>query len=111
MTACAPSTPVPQSTSDRDGLPGSRYTWESCESYTNTYIETVIFALAPTIVCGRLEVPLNYQEPRGETALIAIPRPQNTHPTTHASAVTLTPPHPHAIHPAKVTPFLRGELP
>jgi hypothetical protein len=44
-------------------------------------------------------------------ALIAIPRPQNTHPTTHASAVTLTPPHPHAIHPTKVTPFLRGELP
>ncbi|MCV7088290.1 alpha/beta fold hydrolase [Mycolicibacter hiberniae] len=74
VAACTPDAPTVQSSSRLDRFYSQRITWESCETYTNTSIERAVFALAPTIECGRLKVPLNYQEPLGKTALIAIAR-------------------------------------
>lgn len=74
MAACTPDTTTAQSSARLDRFYSQRITWESCDSYANTSIERAAFALAPTIECGRLKVPLNYQEPLSKTALVAVAR-------------------------------------
>jgi pimeloyl-ACP methyl ester carboxylesterase len=73
MTACTADPPaVPSSGLDR--FYSQQIAWEACESYANTSIERAVFAQAPTIECGRVEVPLDYQDPDGKTARLAVAR-------------------------------------
>lgn len=74
MAGCSPDGSAVHSSFDLDRFYSQQIAWESCESYTNTSIETAVFALAPTMECGHLKVPLNYQEPQGKTALVAVAR-------------------------------------
>lgn len=48
--------------------------WEACEGYTTTSVESEILALASTAECARLAVPLDYDDPAGDEASIAVVR-------------------------------------
>ncbi|MGV0743084.1 alpha/beta hydrolase [Mycolicibacterium sp. XJ870] len=74
MTACASEPPAAPSSSGLAQFYSQQIAWEACESYTNTSIEGAVFAQTPTIQCGRLEVPLDYQDPEGKTARLAVAR-------------------------------------
>ena len=79
MTGCATApqeAPPPNgaSTSGLDRFYGQEISWGACEDYAITTIERVVFAGAETAECGRLEVPLNYQDPDGRTAKLAVMR-------------------------------------
>ncbi len=74
MSACSSDTPAGLSSGDLDRFYSQQIAWEACEGYANTAIETAVFALAPTMECGRLEVPLDYQDPEGTTARLAVAR-------------------------------------
>ncbi|MGV0794889.1 alpha/beta hydrolase [Mycolicibacterium sp. XJ1819] len=73
MTACA-ATPVESASSGVERFYGQRIVWESCQGYATNSIETAVYAQTPIAECGRLEVPLNYQEPQGKTAHLAVMR-------------------------------------
>jgi pimeloyl-ACP methyl ester carboxylesterase len=70
MTSCTSQTP----SSGLDRFYSQGIAWESCEGYANTAIESAVFAQAPTMECGRVEVPLDYQDPEGKTARLAVAR-------------------------------------
>lgn len=72
LVACATETPEPSPELDR--FHDQEIAWEACDGYANTSIETAVFAGAETAECGRLEVPLNYAEPDGATAQLAVMR-------------------------------------
>ncbi|NVN49736.1 alpha/beta hydrolase [Mycolicibacterium hippocampi] len=79
MTGCATApqeAPPPHdaSTSGLDRFYGQELSWGACEDYAITTIEQVVFAGAETAECGRLEVPLDYQDPEGRTAKLAVMR-------------------------------------
>lgn len=74
MASCTPDTTTAQPSASLGRFYSQRINWEPCDRYTNTSIERAVFALAPTIECGRLKVPLNYQEPLAKTALLAVAR-------------------------------------
>jgi hypothetical protein len=71
MAACTSDTPAVSSSSGLDRFYSQQIAWGACESYANTEIESAVFALAPTMECGRVEVPLDYQDPEGKTARLA----------------------------------------
>ncbi|BBZ36499.1 alpha/beta hydrolase [Mycolicibacterium confluentis] len=73
LTACtsAPASTLPNAL---DRFYEQRIAWETCDDYASTAIETAVFAAAPTAECGRLMVPLNYQQPSGKTARLAVMR-------------------------------------
>ncbi|MGV0871487.1 alpha/beta hydrolase [Mycolicibacterium sp. XJ879] len=62
------------STPDLSRFYSQQIAWEACESYANTSIEGAVFAQAPTMECGRLEVPLDYLDPVGKTVRLAVAR-------------------------------------
>ncbi len=74
MTACTSDTPAVPSSSALDRIHSQEIAWEACESYATTSIESAVFARTPTMECGRLEVPLNYQDPGGKAARLAVAR-------------------------------------
>ncbi|QTE31054.1 alpha/beta hydrolase [Pengzhenrongella sicca] len=49
-------------------------TWEECGDYAVTALDEKYFPLSPESECARLEVPLAYSDPRGETASVAVVR-------------------------------------
>ena len=73
LTACT-SAPAPTPTVGLDRFYDQRIAWETCDDYATTSIETAVFAAAPTAECGRLMVPLDYREPTGKTARLAVMR-------------------------------------
>ncbi|MCV7282248.1 alpha/beta fold hydrolase [Mycolicibacterium flavescens] len=48
--------------------------WQTCDDYATTSIESAVYSAASTAECGRLLVPLNYQDPSGRTAQLAVMR-------------------------------------
>lgn len=48
--------------------------WGSCDGYTTTATEAVVVDAAPTLECSRMQVPLDYDEPLGDTMSIAVAR-------------------------------------
>lgn len=75
LAACASDAPATTpSSSGLDRFYSQQIVWEACERYANTSIESAVFARTPTIECGRLEVPLNYRDPGGRTARLAVAR-------------------------------------
>lgn len=73
ITACA-QTPAGPMTSGLEKFYEQQIAWETCDSYSTTSIETAIYASTPTAECGRLIVPLNYRDPEGKTARLAVMR-------------------------------------
>ncbi|BBZ03569.1 alpha/beta hydrolase [Mycolicibacterium chitae] len=73
LTACT-SAPASTPPGGLDRFYEQRIAWEPCEDYATTSIETAVFAAAPAAECGRLMVPLNYREPAGKTARLAVMR-------------------------------------
>ncbi|WNG85582.1 alpha/beta hydrolase [Mycobacterium sp. ITM-2016-00317] len=78
LTACGASTPTTStSTSTSSGLErfhSQQIAWEPCGDYATTSIETAVFDRASTAQCGHLEVPLDYQQPQGDTVRLAVMR-------------------------------------
>ena len=80
MTGCTSPTPTPTptphdtSTAGLDRFYGQELSWGACEDYAITTIERVVFAGAERAECGRLDVPLDYQDPEGRTATLAVMR-------------------------------------
>ncbi|MGV0714669.1 alpha/beta hydrolase [Mycolicibacterium sp. XJ662] len=75
VPGCASDTPPAEpSSSDLARFYSQQIAWEACEGYANTSIESAFFAQVPTMECGRVEVPLNYQDPVGKTARLAVAR-------------------------------------
>nr|RZI34268.1 Carboxylesterase A [Cryobacterium sp. SO1] len=78
LVGCAPAGGVPAD--DPQNKPIDRYhtqelVWESCESYAVTALDEQYFPLAPNQPeCARLEVPMDYSDPEGETASVAVVR-------------------------------------
>ncbi|BBZ01980.1 alpha/beta hydrolase [Mycolicibacterium chitae] len=73
MTACTTAPPA-DTPSGLTQFYSQQIAWEACKGYANTAIESAVFAQAPTMECGRLEVPLDYQDPDGKTAHLAVAR-------------------------------------
>ncbi|MFJ6019060.1 alpha/beta hydrolase [Nocardiopsis alba] len=48
--------------------------WEDCADYPSTETEAMLMGLAPGIECARMEVPLDYEEPDGDLASVAVSR-------------------------------------
>ena len=74
MAACTSHTPAGPSSSGLERFYSQQIAWEACESFATTSIESAVFALTPTLECGRVEVPLDYQDPQGKTARLAVAR-------------------------------------
>jgi pimeloyl-ACP methyl ester carboxylesterase len=74
MAACTSGTPAGPSSSGLERFHSQHIAWENCESFASTSIESAVFALTPTMECGRVEVPLDYQDPGGRTARLAVAR-------------------------------------
>lgn len=49
-----------------------RLTFGACEGYATTAADEAAFAASPDLRCARLEVPLDYADPDGRTARIAV---------------------------------------
>lgn len=73
LAAC---TPAPGGTrpAGLDEFYEQQISWETCDDYATTSIETAVYSAASTAECGRLVVPLNHQDPTGRTARLAVMR-------------------------------------
>lgn len=57
-----------------DGFYEQDLAWEDCAEYPTTAGEAGLLALAPEAECARMEVPLDYEDPEGEPASVAVMR-------------------------------------
>lgn len=73
VTACRGPAPEPAA-SGLQTFYGQQIAWESCARYAATSIETAVFAQTPTAECGRLDVPLDYEQPQGKRIRLAVLR-------------------------------------
>lgn len=76
LAACATS-PADPATPPDDGLAElheQQLAWEPCDDYAETSTQAASFERAPTAECAMLAVPLDYEEPDGEQAAIAVMR-------------------------------------
>ncbi|CAA0127113.1 Carboxylesterase A [Mycolicibacterium vanbaalenii] len=74
MTACAADSPNATAPGGLARFYDQQISWGSCDDYAITSIERAVFAGAETAECGRLDVPLNYQDPQGRIARLAVMR-------------------------------------
>lgn len=78
LGACSQQVPVQND--ELDAVPDvQRYydqdvTFEPCAGYGTTSADEALFATDPTFECARVEVPLDYDDPEGRTARIALLR-------------------------------------
>jgi hypothetical protein len=76
LAACA--TTHPDASAQADGALAAFHeqdlAWERCDDFATTSVEGEILALAPTAECARLAVPLDYDDPEGDEASIAVVR-------------------------------------
>ncbi|MGW9264673.1 alpha/beta hydrolase [Gordonia terrae] len=59
---------------DLDRFYQQELTFEPCDAYPSTQTEAELFATAPAAQCARMDVPLDYQDPDGRSAEIAVMR-------------------------------------
>jgi pimeloyl-ACP methyl ester carboxylesterase len=57
-----------------DGFYEQELAWEDCVDYTTSALEAQLMDLAPDAECARMEAPLDYEEPEGEQASVAVVR-------------------------------------
>jgi pimeloyl-ACP methyl ester carboxylesterase len=79
LGACAQPTPPPlpnpaQPPAELARFYDQKLTFEPCAGYATTAADEQLFAGGETFECARLEVPLDYDDPDGETAQIAMLR-------------------------------------
>jgi pimeloyl-ACP methyl ester carboxylesterase len=80
LAACVPAEPGEQRSGT--GSPSAaldvfyeqELAWEDCAEYPTTAGESGLLALAPEAECARMEVPLDYEDPEGEPASVAVMR-------------------------------------
>lgn len=75
LTACAPSSPPadPGGDADLGDFHDQQLEWGPCEDTATTAADAELFA-DPALECAAVEVPLDYAEPDGERASIALLR-------------------------------------
>ncbi|GGD65473.1 alpha/beta hydrolase [Microbacterium murale] len=79
LAACAPTpaedTASDSSTADLDAFYDQELSWEACGAdYAVTDDDEKLLGLVPDAECARLDVPLDYAEPEGELASVAVLR-------------------------------------
>lgn len=74
LAACTAGSPPPRTPDQLERFYDQQIAWGNCDRYAATSIEQIVFAGAETAQCGRLEVPLDYQEPEGRSARLAVMR-------------------------------------
>lgn len=79
LAACSPTqtdnTAPESSTADLDRFYEQELSWEACGAdFAATEDDEKLMALVPGIECARLDVPLDYEEPDGELASVAVLR-------------------------------------
>lgn len=75
LTGCAPAAPPPGSDADK-GLGahlGQQPDWGTCEDTATSPEDAELFA-NPALQCASVEVPLDYDDPQGERARVALTR-------------------------------------
>ncbi|MGA9872294.1 MAG: alpha/beta fold hydrolase [Rhodococcus sp. (in: high G+C Gram-positive bacteria)] len=76
LGACSQSPPEPDADSepsaDLQQFYDQSVTFEPCEGYGTTTTDEQLFAGDPRFVCARVDVPLDYENPDGRTAQIAL---------------------------------------
>jgi hypothetical protein len=80
LAACVPADP--EEPGPETGSPGAELdvfyeqelVWEGCADHPTTAGEAGLPALAPAAECARMEVPLGYEKPGGETASVVVTR-------------------------------------
>lgn len=79
LAACTPAQTVntadESSTADLDSFYEQEISWEACGAeYAGTEDDEKLFGLVPDAQCARLDVPLDYEQPDGELASVAVLR-------------------------------------
>ncbi|MER5647064.1 alpha/beta hydrolase [Streptosporangium sp. NPDC002524] len=79
LSACSPpaeqqKTRPAQPSAELASFYGQKLAFGPCKDYATTPADTKIFAAGKTAECARLRVPLDYDDPDGETAQIALLR-------------------------------------
>jgi pimeloyl-ACP methyl ester carboxylesterase len=64
--------PEPESSAELQRFYGQDLVFGACEGYATTAADQAVFTSDPGFRCARVEVPLDYDEPDGETAQIAL---------------------------------------
>ena len=72
LGGCSQAEPEPDTTADLDRFYGQSVTFEPCEGYGTTSTDEAAFVSDPTFHCARVDVPLDYDDPDGRTAQIAL---------------------------------------
>ncbi|WFE53261.1 alpha/beta hydrolase [Micromonospora sp. WMMD1155] len=75
LAACTSASPPPgaSATADLSAYHGQKLTWVTCKDTARTGADAKLFA-NPALECGSVEVPLDYQKPKGDRAQIALTR-------------------------------------
>ncbi|WP_229672529.1 alpha/beta hydrolase [Citricoccus zhacaiensis] len=83
LAACAPGgepqptgepSPTDSSTAGLEQFYGQDLEWEACEDYATTSTEQKVYELIEGTECARMAVPLDYEDPEGEEASVAVLR-------------------------------------
>src|SRR5690606_17848355 len=80
LAACTPSGGVPADSDQSqkivamDRFTQQTLTWEGCDDYAITDQDKQFFPMVPEAECARLLVPLDYADPTGDTASVAVIR-------------------------------------
>ncbi|MFG1922951.1 alpha/beta hydrolase [Cryptosporangium sp. NPDC048952] len=74
LAACSPSSTASQTDDSLQRFYDQKLTFSACDGYATTPADTKLFASSTTYQCARLEVPLDYDDPDGDTAQIAMLR-------------------------------------
>lgn len=84
LTGCMPSAPsTPDGTGERssgadtsslDAYYAQQLVWEGCGEYAVSALDEQYFPAVPEAECSRLEVPMDYAVPEGDTASVALVR-------------------------------------
>ncbi len=80
LASCAPAPSAEEGAdtgspgADLDGFYEQELAWEDCADYTTTETEAMLLGLAPGAECARMDVPLDYEDPEGERASVAVMR-------------------------------------
>ncbi|MDV6014742.1 alpha/beta hydrolase [Haloechinothrix sp. LS1_15] len=104
IAACSPDDP-----DDGDGLPvteahgpvgevpegledfyGQRITWEDCASYATSETAEMLFE-QPRAQCARIDVPLDYENPGGETITVGVSRMPASDPDERIGSLVTNP--------------------
>ncbi|WP_201301176.1 alpha/beta hydrolase [Citricoccus sp. K5] len=83
LAACAPGgepqppgepSPTDSSTAGLEEFYGQELAWEACDDYATTTIEQEVYEVVEGSECARMAVPLDYENPEGEEASVAVLR-------------------------------------